>query len=281
MANIIEVEDLRYTYRDGTEALKGLSLTIPQGAKVALLGPNGAGKSTLLLHFNGLNLAQGGMVNVLGQEVREENARWVRGEVGLVFQDPDDQVFSSTVWEDVAFGPGNQGLHGEELAARVEKALEAVGMEAFRDKPPHHLSYGQKKRVAIAGVLAMNPRVIILDEPVAYLDPKGKDTLFEILSNLHSQGTTVIIATHDVDLAAEWADRIIIIKGGQTLAQGDTSLLADQQVVREAELRFPVVTQIFRLLPELGLPHQPRTIAEAVGLIRAIGKGEVTGQGLV
>jgi len=275
MANIIEVNNLKYIYRDGTEALKGLSLSIPEGAKVALLGPNGAGKSTLLLHLNGLNPAQEGTVTVLGQEIGPKNEKWVRGKVGLVFQDPDDQVFSSTVWDDVAFGPGNQGLQGEELAARVTQALRAVGMESYKHKAPHHLSYGQKKRVAIAGVLAMDPQVIILDEPVAYLDPKGKDTLFKILDNLHLQGTTIVIATHDVDLAAEWAERIIVIKGGRTLAEGDTSLLADEQVVEEAELRFPIVTQIFRRLPELGLSRQPKTIEEAVQIIRAIGKGEV------
>lgn len=264
MANIIEVEDLHYNYRDGTSALDGLTLTIKEGARVVLLGPNGAGKSTLLLHLNGIYHAQQGQVKVLGRELTTRNGKWVRSIVGLVFQDPDDQVFSSTVWEDVAFGPTNLNLSRDEVESRVDAALAAVKMEKYRDKAPYHLSYGQKKRVAIAGVLAMNPRVIILDEPVAYLDPHGKDILMDILNRLNKNGTTVIIATHDVDLAAEWAEQVLVIKDGRTLAQGDTSLLADEHVVREADLHFPVVAKIFRNLPELKPDPLPLTVEAAV-----------------
>ncbi|MCL6639205.1 MAG: ATP-binding cassette domain-containing protein [Firmicutes bacterium] len=270
MANIIEVDSLYFRYRDGTEALKGLSLAIREGSRTAILGPNGAGKSTLLLHLNGINLAQKGTVRVAGQEVGKGNEKWVRSMVGLVFQDPDDQVFSSTVWEDVAFGPANMRLDSAEVKRRVEEALRAVRMEEYREKAPYHLSYGQKKRVAIAGVLAMGPRVIILDEPVAYLDPRGKDNLIQILNGLNGSGTTVVIATHDVDLAAEWAEQVIIIKDGRTLALGDTSLLADETLVREAELRFPVVTQIFRGLAEIKLDQPPLTVADAVREIRQL-----------
>lgn len=272
MANIIEVEDLFFTYRDGTSALNGINLTIREGARAALLGPNGAGKSTLLLHLNGIHLAQKGKIRVLGKEITPKNEKWVRGIVGLVFQDPDDQVFSSTVWEDVAFGPTNMRLAKSEIEQRVEEALAAVNMERYRDKAPYHLSYGQKKRVAIAGVLAMSPRVIILDEPVAYLDPRGKDILMEILRRLSDSGTTVVIATHDVDLAVQWAQQVLVIKDGKTLAQGDTSLLADEGVVMEAELRFPVVTQIFRQLPELNLSQVPLTVNDAVLEIKKLAK---------
>ncbi len=268
MANVIEIENLQYTYRDGTKALDGLNLTIEDGARVALLGPNGAGKSTLLLHLNGIYQAQQGKVKVQGQELTSRNEQWVRGVVGLVFQDPDDQVFSATVWEDVAFGPTNLRLSKDEIASRVDGALAAVRMAKYRDKAPYHLSYGQKKRVAIAGVLAMNPRVIILDEPAAYLDPCGKDILMDILSRLNQNGTTVVIATHDVDLAAEWAEQVLVIKDGRTLAQGGTSLLADEHLVREAELRFPVVAQIFRNLPELKPDPLPIKIIDAVSQIR-------------
>jgi len=268
MANVIEIENLHYTYRDGTKALDGLNLTIEDGARVALLGPNGAGKSTLLLHLNGIYQAQQGKVKVQGQELTSRNQQWVRGVVGLVFQDPDDQVFSATVWEDVAFGPTNLRLSKDEIASRVDGALAAVRMARYRDKAPYHLSYGQKKRVAIAGVLAMNPRVIILDEPAAYLDPCGKDILMDILSRLNQNGTTVVIATHDVDLAAEWAEQVLVIKDGRTLAQGGTSLLADEHLVREAELRFPVVAQIFRNLPELKPDPLPIKIIDAVSQIR-------------
>ncbi|WP_066635045.1 ATP-binding cassette domain-containing protein [Desulfolucanica intricata] len=270
MANIIEVEELYYRYKDGTKALNGLNLIIHEGSKVALLGPNGAGKSTFLLHLNGIHLPQKGLVRVLGREVNKKNEGWVRSQVGLVFQDPDDQVFSSTVWEDVSFGPVNMGLSAKEIEDRVNTALKAVRMEEYRDKVPYHLSYGQKKRVAIAGVLAMNPRVIILDEPVAYLDPKGKDTLMEILDDLHRQGTTVMIATHDVDLAAEWAEQVIIIKNGSILAAGAPSLLTRDDIVKTAELRYPIVTQIFRQLPELELVNTPLTVKDAVKIIREI-----------
>lgn len=273
MSNIIEIEDLYFNYRDGTEALRGLSLYVREGERVALLGPNGAGKSTLLLHLNGINIPQRGQVRVLGREVNTGTEKWVRTKVGLVFQDPDDQVFSYTVREDVAFGPGNMGLGAEEVDRRVEAALEAVNMGAYRDRPPYHLSYGQKKRVAIAGVLAMQPRVIVLDEPMAYLDPRGKETLVEILNRLYESGATIIIATHDVDFAAEWADRVIIIKEGRTLCQGDTSLLADGEVIREAHLRFPVVTQIFLRLNHTGPDKMPLTVGDAVTAIRKIISG--------
>jgi len=268
MANVIEIENLHYTYRDGTKALDGLNLSIEEGARVALLGPNGAGKSTLLLHLNGIYPAQKGKVRVLGKALTSKNEQWVRGIVGLVFQDPDDQVFSSTVWEDVAFGPTNMRLSKDDVESRVDAALAAVRMEKYRDRAPYHLSYGQKKRVAIAGVLAMNPRVIILDEPVAYLDPHGKDILMNILSRLNKSGATVVIATHDVDLAAEWAEQVLVIKDGRILAQGNTSLLADEHVVREAELRFPVVAQIFRKLPELKPDPVPLTVLDAVAQIK-------------
>jgi len=270
MASIIEVEDLYFRYRDGTEALKGLNLAIREGSRTAILGPNGAGKSTLLLHLNGINLAQKGRVRVAGQEVKKNNEKMVRGMVGLVFQDPDDQVFSSTVWEDVAFGPANMRLEPGEVKRRVEEALCAVRMEDYREKAPYHLSYGQKKRVAIAGVLAMGPRVIVLDEPVAYLDPCGKDNLIAILNDLNGRGTTLVIATHDVDLAAEWAEQVVIIKNGRTMALGGTALLADANLVRQAELRFPIVTQIFQGLPEMSLERMPLTVADAVREIRKL-----------
>lgn len=269
MSNIIELEDLYYNYKDGTEALRGLSLYVRQGEKVALLGPNGAGKSTLLLHLNGIHLPQRGRVAVMGQELGPKNRKWVRTQVGLVFQDPDDQVFSTTVGEDVAFGPRNMDLGSQEVESRVANALEAVGMSLYRDKAPHHLSYGQKKRVAIAGVLAMNPGVIVLDEPMSYLDPAGKESLLQILDRLQQRGATIIMATHDVDVAAEWAHRLIILKGGKTLAQGDTSLLGDEELVREARLSLPTVAKIFLQVP-LNISPLPLTVKDAVAALQKI-----------
>jgi cobalt/nickel transport system ATP-binding protein len=268
VVNIIEVKDLHYEYKDGTRALKGLSFSVPQGARVALLGPNGAGKSTLLLHLNGINMVQKGQVILMGRELGEKQGTWARSQVGMVFQDPDDQVFSATVEEDVAFGPVNMGLSRQEIQARVDESLRAVGMAQYREKAPYHLSYGQKKRVAIAGVLAMRPGIIVLDEPMAYLDPRGKEDLLTILEDLHRSGVTIIIATHDVDMAVEWADQVILIKGGITLAQGDTSLLTNPELVREAHLRLPIVTRIFRSFPGLYGGEIPCTVARAVSIIQ-------------
>lgn len=268
--SIIEVDDVYYTYRDGTEALRGLSLYVEEGERVALLGPNGAGKSTLLLHLNGINLPHRGKVIIMGREVNKKTERWVRSRVGLVFQDPDDQVFSSTVWEDVAFGPQNMGLDPGETGRRVTDALEAVGMEEYRDRAPYHLSYGQKKRVAIAGVLAMLPQIIVLDEPMAFLDPRGKDTLTDIMNRLQGQGQTIVIATHDVDFAAEWADRVIIVKDGKTLAQGRPQLLQDIGLIKEAQLRLPVVSKIFQRVPRLNIGTLPLTVDQAVDIIRKL-----------
>lgn len=267
---VVEADNIYYTYRDGAEALRGLSICVEKGERVALLGPNGAGKSTLLLHLNGINIPQRGNVRIMGREVDSKSEKWVRTKVGLVFQDPDDQVFSSTVWDDVAFGPKNMGLGRDETASRVRDALEAVGMTGFEQKPPYHLSYGQKKRVAIAGVLAMGPEIIVLDEPMAFLDPKGKDTLLDILNSMHGHGRTIIIATHDVDFAVEWADRIIILKDGTVLAQGGPELLRNQRLVEEARLRLPVVSRLFKMIPGLRSGPLPLTISEAADIINSV-----------
>ncbi|MFZ5643156.1 MAG: ATP-binding cassette domain-containing protein [Bacillota bacterium] len=273
---VIEINDIYYTYRDGTEALRGLSLYVEQGERVALLGPNGAGKSTLLLHLNGINLPRSGKVSVLGREVSRKTEKWVRSRVGIVFQDPDDQVFSSTVWDDVAFGPKNMGLEREEIESRVRYALEAVGMLGHSTKAPYHLSYGQKKRVAIAGVLAMMPEIVVLDEPMAFLDPRGKDTLQGILNWMHDRGQTIIIATHDVDFAVEWADRVVIIKDGKTLAHGGRDLLRDWRLVEEAQLRLPLISKVFLRVAEMEIKPLPQTISEAVDAIRELAGGHMT-----
>ncbi|MDN5347865.1 MAG: cobalt/nickel transport system ATP-binding protein [Clostridia bacterium] len=255
--HIIKVCNLSYRYADGTQALRGLSFSILSGEKVALMGPNGAGKSTLLLHLNGLYLAQEGEVWVLGRRVSRSNAEEVRKLVGMVFQDPDDQVLAPTVEEDVAFGPRNMGLEPEEVKRRVDKALEDVGLLDLRRKAPHNLSYGQKKRVAIAGVLAMQPEILVLDEPMAFLDPLGQEGLLAILDRYHRAGKTLVIATHDVDFAAAWADRILILSQGSLLASGPAQILCDAGLVQRAGLRLPLVAQLFYgyLPPGSALPH--------------------------
>lgn len=270
MTKAIEISNLIYTYPDGTPALKDISLSVDKGSRVALLGPNGAGKSTLLLHLNGIHLPQRGRIRVFGQELSKQTEMAIREKIGLVFQDPDDQVFATTVWDDVAFGPLNMNLTKHEVEHRVADALNAVMMWELKDKAPHHLSFGQKKRVAIAGVLAMDPEVVVLDEPTAYLDPGGQEVLMTILEEFHRRGKTLILATHDIDLAAEWADAVIIVKDGRTLVQGGTDLLADISLVREANLRLPTVSRVFSNFSEFQGAKLPKTVEEAVQILKKL-----------
>ena len=199
---ILETKDLKYNYPDGTEALKGISIQIHEGEMISLIGTNGAGKSTLFLHFNGIIEPTSGTVEIEGEELKynKKSLLKARSKVGIVFQNPDDQLFAPTVIEDVSFGPMNMGLSEEEVKARSLDALEKVGMADYTKKAPHHLSGGQKKRVAIAGILAMQPRIMVLDEPTSGLDPKGASKIMQLLYDLNREGMTIIISTHDVDL---------------------------------------------------------------------------------
>ncbi|MDI6870730.1 MAG: ATP-binding cassette domain-containing protein [Bacillota bacterium] len=242
---VIEVNDLSYTYPDGTKALDRLTFTVPAGARLVVLGPNGAGKSTLLLHLNGVHLPQTGTVRVAGRAITAQDHRWAAAVVGLVFQDPDDQLFAPTVWEDVAFGPENLGLPAGEVTRRVEEALAAVGLTHLARKLPQHLSLGQKKLAAIAGVLALRPSVLVLDEPTACLDPRRSRELFLLLDQVHREGTTIIVATHDVDLAAEWADRCLILDAGRVRAQGGRELMLDPVLMESAGLSIPRLAAAF------------------------------------
>lgn len=262
---IIQVTGLSHTYPDGTRALDGLTFTVPAGARLAVLGPNGAGKSTLLLHLNGVNLPQTGSVRVDGREITATDHRWAAAAVGLVFQDPDDQLFAPTVWEDVAFGPRNLGLSEEEVARRVEHALAHVGLSSLARKLPQHLSLGQKKLAAIAGVLAMRPSILVLDEPTAYLDPRSARETFAILDELHREGATIVLATHDVDLAAEWADRCLILEAGRIRAEGARDLLADAGTMEGAGLavpRLPAAFSGYTSDPPFTVPQARRALAE-------------------
>jgi cobalt/nickel transport system ATP-binding protein len=229
MHHSIEIERLSFAYPDGRQALRDVSLSVRSGEKVALVGPNGAGKSTLLLHLNGL-LHGTGSVRVMGQEVAEPNLARVRAQVGLVFQDPDDQLFSPTVFEDVAFGPLYAGLPEEEVRRRVAEALAQVGMEEYVERVSHHLSLGEKKRAAIATVLSMQPEILAFDEPTAGLDPRARRRLIELLETLPQ---TMLAATHDLRFVAEVFARTVILDGGQVVTDGPTSvLLADEQLLK-------------------------------------------------
>ena len=221
----IEIRELSFAYPDGRQGLRDVSLNVRSGEKVALVGPNGAGKSTLLLHLNGI-LQGEGVVRVMEQDVAGPHLARVRAQVGLVFQDPDDQLFSPTVFEDVAFGPLYAGLAEDEIERRVEWALSQVELEGYAERVSHHLSLGEKKRAAIASVLSMQPDVLVLDEPTAGLDPRTRRRLIEFLQELPQ---TMITATHDIRLVAEVFPRMIVLDGGRLVADGPTDeLLADE-----------------------------------------------------
>jgi len=231
---VIEVRDFHPTYPDGHEALRGISLSVGEGEKVALVGPNGAGKSTLLLALMGL-LKGKGILRLFGEELREDNARRLRGRIGLVFQDPDDQLFSPTVFDDVAYGPLYAGLPEPEIRQRVARALRQVGLEGFEGRLSHHLSMGEKKQAAIATVLAMQPEVLLLVEPSAGLDPQARRRLIEVLQNLPQ---TMIVATHDLERVETLLPCTIVLDGGKVVADGPTEgLLADVERLEAHGLR--------------------------------------------
>jgi cobalt/nickel transport system ATP-binding protein len=236
----LEVDGLSFAYPDGSAALHGVSLRVERGERVALLGPNGAGKTTLVLHLNGIlggGVAGAGQVRVAGLPVGRDSLREVRRRVGIVFQDPDDQLFLPTVGEDVAFGPANLGLTGAALQARVRRALEQVGMGDAADRPPHHLSFGQRRRVAVATVLAMDPEVLVLDEPSSNLDPASRRELAEILVALD---ITVLMVTHDLPYALQLCPRSVILSEGRVVADGPTAdLLSDSALMAEHRLELP------------------------------------------
>jgi cobalt transport protein ATP-binding subunit len=231
------MEHVHFCYPDGFDALRGVDLRIGAGEKVALVGPNGAGKSTLMLQLNGTLRPSHGSVRVAGLAIDRATIRRVRSEVGLVFQDPDDQLFSPTVFDDVAFGPLHMGLAAPEVHHRVERALAAVGMAGFEHRVPHRMSLGQRKRVAIATVLSMDPSILVFDEPSAGLDPRGRRELIGLLRSLDQ---TMLVSTHDMRLVAEVFPRTIVMDGGAVVADGQTErLMADQALLEAHGLEAP------------------------------------------
>ena len=210
----LEIEGLRYVYPDGTPGLRDVSLRVEQGERIALIGPNGAGKSTFLLNLNGILRAQAGTVRVLGETLTEASARAIRAKIGLLFSNPDDQLFSPTVLDDVAYGPLHMGLERDEVLRRSREALAAVGMSEFEERVPHRMSLGQKKRVAIATVLSMGAPILLLDEPTASLDPMSRRGLIELLASLP---LTIVVATHDLAMVADLLPRTVVLDGGQII----------------------------------------------------------------
>ncbi|MGV8143004.1 MAG: ATP-binding cassette domain-containing protein [Methanothermobacter sp.] len=268
--NIIETENISYVYPDGTKALEDVDFKAKKGEIVALLGPNGAGKSTLFLHFNGILKPTSGSVKLDGEPLgyQKKDLLKVRQKVGIVFQNPDDQLFAPTVMEDVSFGPLNIDLPEDEVKMRVKDALKRVGMEGYEKKPPHHLSGGQKKRVAIAGILAMKPKIMVLDEPTSGLDPKGASQIMQLLYQLNKEGITIVISTHDVDLVPLYAYSVYIISKGKIIKEGNPhDVFTDVKTIREANLRLPRIAHLMEILEkEDHLPFDkpyPLTIGEA------------------
>jgi len=257
---ILEAENVSYCYPDGTQALKGISLKIQKGKKTVFLGSNGAGKSTLFLHFNGILKPQAGTVRFAGQEVRYDKTTLLelRKKVGIVFQDPDSQLFSASVYQEISFGPLNFGLPEAEVRKRVEKAMAATGITELRDKPTHMLSYGQKKRVSIADILAVEPLVLICDEPIAWLDPKHAKQTVKLFDRINRGGTTFILSTHDVDLAYSWADYVFVMSDGRVIGEGKPAeVLRDEILIRKANLDKPLLVELYEALVKKGcLPPQ-------------------------
>nr|WP_295605696.1 ATP-binding cassette domain-containing protein [uncultured Methanobrevibacter sp.] len=266
---MLEVKNIKYSYTKDYQALKGVSLKVEKGEMVALLGKNGAGKSTLFLHLNGIYEPDEGQVFIDGEELKYDKKSLLkfRQKVGIVFQNPDDQIFAPTVEEDVAFGPLNLKLPMEEVQKRVTESLARVGMSGFEKKAPHHLSGGQKKRVAIAGILAMKPEIMVLDEPTAGLDPQGVRGLSKLLKELNEEGITIIISTHEVDLVPNYAKKVFVMVDGLLVAEGTPKeIFAQPEILDKANLEVPIVTELFQNLEKEGFDMNndyPLTIDEA------------------
>lgn len=271
---ILETKGLSFSYLDGNPALVDVSISIPAGGRIAFLGPNGAGKTTLFLHFNGLMKPDRGKVYVAGREIRYDHASLleVRKKVGIVFQDPDTQLFSASVRQEISFGPLNLGLPRDVVLRLVNKAMEETDITDLQDKPTHFLSYGQKKRVAIADILAMQPQVLICDEPTAWLDAGHARQVMGILNDINSQGVTVIISTHDVDLAYSWAKYIFVMKGGRVIGEGTPEkIFANSDLLQEAELARPALMDIYEELSAKGWVEPgppPKDVDEFLARIR-------------
>ncbi|EGW36632.1 ATP-binding cassette domain-containing protein [Desulfosporosinus sp. OT] len=265
---ILEARALTFAYPGRENVLREIDFTVEEGAFLALLGANGCGKTTLFQHFNGLLKPSAGTVLLRGKSLNEWGNEEIFRRVGLVFQDPNDQLFAATVYDDVSYGPTNLRLGPVKITLRVQQALKNVGMWEYRKRSLHELSYGQKKRVAIAGILAMQPEIMILDEPTAGLDPRTAAALMKLLKSLQKeQGLTIILATHDVDIVPIFCDRVYVMQNGAIIREGTPSqVFADPEKIRQAFLRLPRVAHLIELLKRdgvLNIDNLPLTIGEA------------------
>jgi cobalt/nickel transport system ATP-binding protein len=264
----LKLTDVSYVYPDGIRALEKMDLTIGEGERVALVGPNGAGKSTLLRIIAALNFPTEGTVEIMGEKVTKKGAERLRKHIGFLFQDPDDQIFMPTVWDDVAFGPINMGLGAEEVKDRVRKAMRMAGIEGYEERVPHHLSCGEKKRVAIAGVLSMKAPILLLDEPTANLDPQCRRDLVKILDSLSE---TVVLATHDLSVAFELTDRVIVLRKEKKFDGSPRDLVERADVLTEASLELPsLLRMVSKYREKSGRRFAlPLTVEEALKIMLA------------
>jgi cobalt/nickel transport system ATP-binding protein len=271
MKNIIEVNNVSFEYitdENTLKAIDNLNLEVKEGEFVAIIGHNGSGKSTLSKNLNAILFPTEGNILINEMDTREEDNLWdIRQTAGMVFQNPDNQIVATIVEEDVAFGPLNLGLSMEEVQDRVEEALDRVGMSGFEKTAPHHLSGGQKKRVAIAGILAMKPEIMVLDEPTAGLDPQGVVDLSKLLNELNDEGITIIISTHEVDLVPNYASKVFVLVDGLLIGEGTPKeIFAKPEILEQANLKVPIVTELFQDLEDEGFDMHgdyPLTIQEA------------------
>lgn len=264
---IITFEQVSYQYGDGTKALDQINLTIEKGKKIALLGNNGAGKSTLFLLLNGILKPTGGSIFYNGKKLtyNRKEIKQLRQQVGIVFQNSETQLFSSSVYEDIQYGPRNLNIPKEEIERRVEDVIILTETESLKDKPPHFLSIGQKKRVAIAGIVAIDPEILVLDEPTAGLDPYYARRMIDLLDKIHHRNQTILLSTHNVDLAYEWADEVIILNNGHLLAQGTpVEVFNQREILEKSHLQKPWIMEVFEKLQRTNgsIEKYPKSKAE-------------------
>lgn len=273
MEELISIQDVSYIYNDGKKALQDVNISVGKGEKIAIMGPNGAGKSTLFGLLNGILKPSSGIIKIDTLEIVKKNLPKIRRDVGVVFQDSDDQLFNSSVRQEIAYGLLNIGVFGEELDKTIKWALEVVGMEGYEDKSPHNLSGGEKKRIALASVLAMKPKVLVLDEPTASLDPRGVSKLIKLLDYINKEfNITLIFSTHDVDIVPLLADRVYLIDKGKIVLNGSTEEVFDnKEIIRKMDLRLPRVAHLVEILEkdgEVQVDKLPLTIGQARKILK-------------
>jgi cobalt/nickel transport system ATP-binding protein len=269
MQPIVSVKDVKFSYPAGVSAINDVSFEINQGERVAILGPNGSGKSTLILLMAGLLTPQKGEIKVFGEKTTLKDFQKFRSRIGIVFQDPDDQLFTQSVIEDIEYGPKNLKLPEENIKQRSQEVLEKIDIYHLKDRPPYRLSFGEKKKVSLATALVLKPELLILDEPTANLDLVSRRGLIEMLNELNSEGTTVVIATHDVEALPELVDRVIVISHGSMLGEGETAkVLQDLKLLGSAGLEPPAIVKLFSEMKSTGMvKHVPITISSGLQTI--------------